>query len=137
MTMTHAAVAERQIRTFKRMIADRMRKRPEGERYYHDQAFLDGLTNIYNKTKHATTGMTPIDASKAKNEEEGEGEAGARSPPRAPLPPPRGGRHGEDAGQEANLRQGVRPELEQDDLQDSEDRGGDDLGYHWASSSTS
>jgi hypothetical protein len=67
--MTHAAVAERQIRTFKRMIADRMRNRAEGERYYHDQAFLDGLTNLYNKTKHATTGMTPIDASEPKNEE--------------------------------------------------------------------
>jgi hypothetical protein len=67
MTMTHAAVAERQIRTFKRMIADRMRKRPEEERYYHDQAFLDGLTNIYNKTKHATTGMTPIEARKEEN----------------------------------------------------------------------
>ena len=48
MTMTHAAVAERQIRTVKRMIADRMRERPEGERYYHNQEFLDSLTAIYN-----------------------------------------------------------------------------------------
>lgn len=70
MTMTHAAVAERQIRTFKRMIADRLRDRPEEERYYHNQEFLDGLTRIYNTTKHTTTGMTPIDARKEKNKKE-------------------------------------------------------------------
>lgn len=70
MTMTHAAVAERQIRTFKRMIADRMRDRPEGQRYYHDQAFLDSLTAIYNRTKHSTTGKTPIEARKRENRKE-------------------------------------------------------------------
>ena len=70
MTMTHAAVAERQIRTFKRMIADRMRERPEGERYYHNQEFLDSLTAIYNRTKHTTTGKTPIDARKPENKKE-------------------------------------------------------------------
>jgi hypothetical protein len=70
MTMTHAAVAERQIRTFKRMIADRMRERPEGERYYHNQEFLDSLTAVYNRTKHTTTGKTPIDARKPENKKE-------------------------------------------------------------------
>jgi hypothetical protein len=70
MTMTHAAVAERQIRTFKRMITDRMRERPEGERNYHDQAFLDSLTAAYNRTKHTTTGKTPIDAKKRENQKE-------------------------------------------------------------------
>ena len=62
MTATHASVAERQSRTFKRMIVERLRERPEAERKYHDGAFLDKLTNIYNHEVHRTTGMTPAQA---------------------------------------------------------------------------
>ena len=68
MTLTHAAVVERQIRTFKRMIIERLRKRPEAERIYHNEAFLDRLTSIYNHEVHHTTGMTPIEAEKKENE---------------------------------------------------------------------
>jgi hypothetical protein len=46
MTATHASVVERQIRTFKRMIVERLRERPEAERLYHDEGYLDKLTNI-------------------------------------------------------------------------------------------
>ena len=67
MTATHASVAERQIRTFKRMIVERLRERPEAERLYHDEAFLDKLTNIYNNEVHRTTGMTPVEARKPEN----------------------------------------------------------------------
>jgi hypothetical protein len=67
MTSTHAAVVERQIRTFKRMIVERLKQRPEAERYYHNEAFLDKLTDIYNHEVHRTTGMTPDDAEKREN----------------------------------------------------------------------
>ena len=67
MTSTRAAVVERQIRTFKRMIVERLKRRPEAERFYHNEAFLDRLTNIYNHEVHRTTGMTPVDAEKPEN----------------------------------------------------------------------
>jgi hypothetical protein len=68
MTLTHAAVVERQIRTFKRMIVDRLKRLPEAERFYHNEQFLDRLTSIYNHEVHRTTGMTPVEAEKPSNE---------------------------------------------------------------------
>ena len=68
MASTHAAVAERQIRTFKRMIVERLKGKPEEERVWHNEDFLDKLSDIYNNEKHSTTGMTPVAARSKKNE---------------------------------------------------------------------
>jgi hypothetical protein len=70
MTSTHAAVAERQIRTFKRMIVERLRGKPPEQRVWHDEDFLDRLSDAYNNEQHSTTGMTPVEARKQRNARE-------------------------------------------------------------------
>jgi hypothetical protein len=65
-TRGHAAFAERQIGTFKRMIVTRLAH--SGSRNWRDQEFLDDVCKDYNtKHEHSVTGMTPYRARMPEN----------------------------------------------------------------------
>jgi hypothetical protein len=129
MTATHAAVVERQIRTFKRMIVERLRKREEEQRLYHDQAFLDKLTNIYNHEVHRTTGMTPMDARKHQNWRAVRTQLELHRLPMHHYPRLGVGDYVRKLLKKQPFDKESDPELEQDGVQDSEDRRGAYIEY--------
>jgi hypothetical protein len=67
-TRTHAAVVERAIRTIKQQIDRRLDDKPEGDKIWWDEDFLDLICHVYNEKRiNSTTHFTPIDAKKEEN----------------------------------------------------------------------
>ena len=67
-TRTHAAVVERAIRTIKQQIDRRLEDKPEGEKIWWDQDFLDLICHVYNEKRiNSTTHLAPVDAKKDEN----------------------------------------------------------------------
>jgi len=67
-TRTHAAYAERAIRTIKQMLDRRLDEKPAGHKIWYDDDFLNLICHIYNEKRiNSITKFTPLDARKKEN----------------------------------------------------------------------